>query len=311
MFDSIYGVWANKDCELVRTSKFSLLFERAGDTVSASLKLLNATDNKILFDSRGIAVFDTVSKQVTAKARDLLKGEGLLIDDDPGNTLDLDCQECIVEDTPQNMVVTCKGETVEALSKGENRLRLAVCGNRWQDLDLVEKIVTVEPYGMRTANMDNVGACLQEWGLGSGYARDERGDVRVVTIDTNRHSYIFNLMKWKGTDITYCRAGRIRYDNRGAVFAQNIRLMENSDEFTSFMVDDNLGTTSESITINDVLFNPDACTSSRDGIYWSVRSVGVNLITLHGCGGEEYTYDRSEKHLTSTLEWFEYRTYEE
>lgn len=311
MFDDMYGVWANKDCELVRTSKFSLLFERTGDTISASLKLLNATDNGIIFDTRGIAVLDTVRKQATVKAKDFLKGEGLLIDNDPENKLGLNIQECKVEDTPKNLVVTYKGETIETLSKDENELRLAVPDNRWRDLDLVEKIKIVEPYNMRIANKDNIGICLQEWGLSSSYARDEQGNARVITIDTNKHSYIFSLMKWKGADIVYCRAARIRYDNNGALFAQNIRLMKNSDEFTSFMPDDNLETTREGIVINDALFNPHACTFAKDGIYWSVKSLAEDLVTLHGCDGEEYKYDRSEKYLANTLEWFEYRDYKE
>ena len=79
MLDDIYGVWANKDCELIRTSKFSLLFERVGSTISASLKVLNAMDNnRVVFDTRAIAVFDTVTREVTVKAKDLLKGEWLL-----------------------------------------------------------------------------------------------------------------------------------------------------------------------------------------------------------------------------------------
>jgi len=311
MLDDIYGVWANKDCELIRTSKFSLLFERAGSTISASLKLLNATDNRIVFDTRAIAAFDTTTRQVTVKAKDLLKGERLLIDDDPGNELQLDSRECMVEDTPRNLVVMSRGKAVEALSKDDNELRLAVPGNRWQNLDLIEKIGIAERYDMKTANADNVGICLQEWGLGSGYVADEQGHVRVITIDTNRHAYIFNLMEWKGTGITYCRAGRIRYDNNGTVFAQNIRLMKNPDELTSFMADDNREAAREKIVINDALFNPDACTFARNGIYWSVKSVSAEQITLHGCGGEEYTYDRSQKYSANMLEWFEYRDYEE
>ncbi len=33
-----YGVWANADCELVQTEKYTLLFERKNDTISAILR---------------------------------------------------------------------------------------------------------------------------------------------------------------------------------------------------------------------------------------------------------------------------------
>ena len=311
MFDNFYGVWANKDCELVRTSKFSIFFERTGDTISATIKLLNIRNNKIIFETRAIVFFDSANKQVTIKARDLLSGEKLLVDNGTDNKLELVQKECIVENTPRKIIVKCGGEITEELMIKDNELKLHRSKDKCQTLNLVEKIDIVEPYQMRFANEDNIGACLQEWGLGTGFEKDDNGNHTIITITTNKHSYTFGFGKWKDMDYIYCRAARIRSNNNGTVFVQNIRLMKNPREFTAFMPDNNFEITRKSIVIDNSLFNPDVCTFTKSGIYWSLKSYDKNLITLHGCGEEEYQIGRSEKNSEDILEWFEYKNDEE
>jgi len=283
MFGNFYGVWANKDCELVRTGKFSLLFERTGETISATLKLLNSKDNKVTFDTRGVAIFDPVDKQVIIKSKDLLSGERFLIDNDTDNKLKLSRQECIVESAPRKLVVKHKEKIIEELSMDKNKLKLLTPNNKWQNLDLVEKIRVVDPYDMRTANKDNIGACLQEWGLGSSFGKDENGNVTTIVINTNKHAYVFSFSRWNRMDVIYCRAARIRSDNNGTVFAQNIRLMKNPKEFTAWMSADNLELTKEPIIIDDSLFNPNACVFAKNGIYWSLKSFDCFVANILWC----------------------------
>jgi len=83
------GVWANKNCELVRTSRFSILFERVSKNILVSLKLLNIEDNVITFDTRGIVVFDSAKKKAMIKAKNLLTGDRLLKGDFTSSDLKL------------------------------------------------------------------------------------------------------------------------------------------------------------------------------------------------------------------------------
>ena len=41
---SAVGVWADRDCELLRTERFALLFESNGDTTTSLLQRMDATD---------------------------------------------------------------------------------------------------------------------------------------------------------------------------------------------------------------------------------------------------------------------------
>jgi hypothetical protein len=119
---------------------------------------------------------------------------------------------------------------VEELSKYENKLKLPAYANKWQTLDLVEKIKVVISYEIRKQRQ---GLCLQEWMLSTRPIKDGEGNVTAIVIGTNRHNYIFGFGKWNDTEVIYCRAARIRSKNNGMVFSQNVRLMKNSKEFTA------------------------------------------------------------------------------
>ena len=155
---------------------------------------------------------------------------------------------------------------MEELSKYENKLKLPAYANKWQTLDLVEKIKVVEPYRMRYANKDNIGLCLQEWMLSTRPIKDEEGNVTAIVIGTNRHNYIFGFGKWNDTEVIYCRAARTRSKNNGMVFSQNVRLMKNSKEFTARMTDNNLETTRRSVVVDDSVFTANACQRTEGAI---------------------------------------------
>jgi hypothetical protein len=137
---------------------------------------------------------------------------------------------------------------------------------------LMKLVRTDVPPIDRKANKDNIGNCLQEWGLGSSFGKDDNGNCKTI-------------------------------------FAQNIRLMKNPKEFTAWMPDDNFEITRKNIVIDDSLFDPNVCTFTKSGIYWSLKSSDEDLIILHGCRGEEYKFVRPEKNAENILEWFEYRDY--
>jgi hypothetical protein len=139
---------------------------------------------------------------------------------------------------------------------------------------------------------------------------DDSGNVKTIEIFTNRHSYVFTFNR-RGDDImVYCRAARIRSNNNGTVFDQNIRLMMNRGNFTAFMEPDNFAVSGQDIVIQDSLFTPNACYYGKagTGIYWSVKSFNDTLITLNGCG-QDYLYTRPHPDSQRMLEWFEFAEY--
>jgi hypothetical protein len=111
-------------------------------------------------------------------------------------------------------------------------------------------------------------------------------------------------------NMLYCRAARIRHNNHGSVFAQNIRLMinANSGEKTAEMEADNLEISAADVEIDNSLFKPDVCSFEKDGIYWSLVTYTPDEIQLNGCG-EIYTYSRPTADDKTVVEWFVYKKY--
>lgn len=302
--DSFYGVWAGRDCELIRTEKFELLFVRSGDTLSATLTSLDSKDNTLGFNVRGVVIFDSIKKQVTYKAKDLWAGEELLIDNDSVGTIVLSRREGTVIRAVNRVAVRSGGEIVEEVLPLEGKMKLRTPdGHRYQ-LELIEKISIVDPYDMRMVTKNEIGLCLQEWQLGTRLLKSGDEHVTGLLINTNKHAYVFSY-----GGMIYCRAARIRSDNNGTVFAQNIRMMAKTGEFTAAMDSDNVAIAKKEIVISDSLFNPSVCIYATEGIYWSLKSFEPNLIILNGCGGEDYRYERLDRSSPDILEWFAYRDY--
>ena len=303
-FADTFGVWANKDCELVSTGKYSLLFERIGDSIWASFQLNELRGDTIAFDTRAIVILDSTSRKFMLKAKDLLKGEELLADYDSSNVLSLGKKVCVIRKGKAGPIFESKGEMIWELARVPERLRLLTPAGRWQELSRIERIEVTQPYECAFGSKDNIGYCLQEWELGSEIQKYGDGYNAGILINTNRHAYVFSI-----AGMIYCRAARIRSDNCGTVFAQNIRLMYNVNEFTAAMDADNIQMASREIIIQDSLFDPTICIYSADAIYWSVKSYSDSLIILNGCGGEDYLIERAVADSGERLEWFKYEVY--
>ena len=297
------GVWAGPNCELVATGKFWILFEQNDNTISATLQTFEFADSTVTFDTRAVVVFDTTGQEVTIKAKDLVAGDELLVDTDSNNTIELGRRTFVVEDAPKILMIKYDGRVRKELWNGHNRLGM-FSGDRWLIMEPAEKLVVVDPYDPPKAKKKNTGRCLQEWPLGSRLMKDGAGRTIGVEVITNRHSYVFTF-----SPMVYCRAARIRSDNNGMVFAQNIRLMRKPAEFTAVMAENNLKTAGEPLTIVDSLFDPKVCVYTDDEIYWSLKKRSKEEIILNGCGGEDYIHRRPKKDAADRLEWFAYEKY--
>jgi len=266
-----YGVWANADCELVQTSKYTLFFERNNDKISATLRQNERSGDTIYTKFFAGFIFDTKTKEYE-KIVPSIENEKILIDD----------------------YFNLKDEQLKLLK-----------ASQIQTLQLIEKLEVCSPYEMPFADSTNIGKCLQNWQLGV-FVHNANPKNPYIEIGTNKHSYIFTLMP----NMLYCRAARIRHNNHGSVFAQNIRLMINSNtnEKTAEMEENNLKISAADVEIDNSLFKPNVCSFEKNGIYWSFISCTPDTIQLNGCG-QVYTYKRPNIDNEELVEWFTYKNY--
>lgn len=180
---------------------------------------------------------------------------------------------------------------------------LNICG---QILNKVEDIKTVKPYDMPQCKSKlDVGRCLQQWRLGSGYGIS--GDMIYCEINTNRHMFVYMVNQ----SMVYIRAAAARNNNHGTLFFQNIRMMKNHNtgEYTMYIEPNNFKRSLDDLEIDNTKFQPNSCTFNPDGgIYWSLISFELDTILINGCG-ETYKVERPK--LESNLEWIEYAPYSE
>lgn len=268
-----YGVWANADCEFVQTEKYTLFFERNNGKISAILRRNERSDDKIYSKFFAGFIFDVQTKEYE-------------------------------KITPSKDNVKIPIDDYIRLENGQLKVLQAA---QVQTLQLIERLEVCPPYEMPFADSTTIGKCLQNWQIG---VFDHSTDSENLHIDigTNQHIYTFTYM----TDWLYCRAARIRHNNYGSLFAQNIRLVIDSEtetgEKTAFMMNNNLEISANVIEINNSLFKPNVCSYEKDGIYWSFISCTPNVIKVNGCG-DIYNFGRPKIDDEKVAEWFVYKSY--
>ena len=257
------GVWADKDCELFRSKRFALLFERNDSITTSLLQLTDATDTVLL----GKTVF--------------------------------------TPDTVLMQYIWTPGEARQSADLGtvqpDGRLRIVVDG-RERMLEKVENFEVVAPYEMLKASPLEIGSCIQQWCLGTR-CHCENGTVSFQA-GTNRHSYTFNIEP----GFVYCRAARLRFNDHGGLFAQNVRMMDNSREHTAYMAPDNRAESAKPLKIDNTKFSPYQCVFDEDGIYWSFIRFEGNTAVIHGCG-ELYRFARPAIDDPDQTEWIAFEKY--
>lgn len=265
------GVWANKDCELIRTENFVLYFERSGNQISATIQRIEKSSDKFVCKLIGKTIFkDSI---VSYKYLNL-KLDSLI---DP---------KSIGEVQPNGQLkINANGEQ--------------------QTLHLIEKINIVASYDMSEVDKDKVGLCLQQWRLGTRLTLDYDQNSISFEAGTNKHNYCFVIQP----GFIYCRAAQIRSNNNGTYFAQNIRLMSNSNESTRYMTKDNRKLSSTDLIIDNSKFDSTKCVFDRNGIYWSMIKFDKDAIFLNGCGGDTYTVVKEKKTSKVITDWIEFIKY--
>ena len=263
---AMLGVWANKDCEMLKTRNSILYFERNKNTVSATLIQYDDSPKGLICHQIGkISVIGTkiIGKYINAQL------------------------DSLIEESSIGTLIN-------------QQLIININGNK-QVLSHIEKIEIVEPYEMLDAEKDNIGLCLCQWRLGTRASFDN--NIIYFESQTNKHSYVFFI---KG-DYVYCRAARIRSNNSGTLFSQNIRLMLNPKEQTCQMSPDNLKISSQELIIDNSKFDTAKCYFDSEGIYWSLIRFNKDSIFLNGCG-EKYFFTKDKNVLSGITDWFKFNS---
>ncbi len=307
--DHYYGVWANQDCQLVRTGKFSLLFQRYDNKIACVLQRLTIWEDSLNLNTRGIAIFDTSTHSCLIEAKDLYAGEDIIINTDQDRQTKLTTFTYTCINGQDSILIGYNEKPVEIIRKSDNSLRTLTPNGTWQEMQKIENIELVEPYNMRVADSASVATCLQEWSLGTGRQRAPGGYIVGIPINTNRHSFAFVFTAWNDNFTVYCRAARIHSSDKGTVFSPNIRLIRAPELFEIFMAPDLLAEARQDLEIVPTLFNPAEPTVTPLGEYWSLKAIEDSVITLNGIG-QYYYYVPTAKDSDKLLEWFKYVVYD-
>lgn len=297
MNKQFYGVWANENIELVITERIILLFLVDGKEQISVLKTYELNEDRMNIFTKSVAYFNKSNKKASCKY--YLKSEDKW--NEWGNQNDFSQprfkESFLLRETGTSIEIVNKQTTFLKFNKVTKNLTIDSHLTKRQKLKQIEKIEIANFKIGTKATKVTVGECLVKWCLGTTYDENDVDQTFALEIFTNKHSYIYSFMKWEGMQILYCRAARIKTNNNGSVFAQNVRMMKNDNEFSANFPPNNFEISNQDIKINNDLFNPKSCVFIDGGneIYWSLKNISDNLIILNGCGGEEYKYSRPIK----------------
>lgn len=295
---TITGVWAGRDCELVRTGRFSLLFERQGRAIAAILQTLDFEDDQLGLETWVTAAFDPAAGRALVRSR----GE----DDEPAEPA-----RVLWAGAADGWLMLSDGDrVVERLCLSTGRLRLTGPSGTQLELERVERIAVVPPAEGRPVTSDTLAACLQEWALGSASWQDPERGLATLDIRTNRHLFTVTFGSVDESSLLYLRAARVRCTGDGVVVAPNIRLTRSPSEFTAWMPADNLAVCRADLEVDAGALDLDPHSFSSSGSGWLVEGSSPDLILLRGQGDETYELTRPRAGSDPMLERFEYREYE-
>jgi len=265
--ENMYGVWANKDSELVITPKLILFFGRKDHLIVVSVLHRNEPTAYSCYQMVKLIQFDSLAKKYTEQNLD----------------------QC----SAKMSIGLNSSDVSDGSSIFFSNVNLEFNFKFWGKglLLPVEKLKVIQPSSLPQANLENIGHCLQAWNLMAILQQDE--NTFALRINTNKHLYEVQCGYHETYgQVIYCHASHIKTCNQGMVFNQYIRLLHNSFEFSAQMNPDNFAKAVKDIELNYTLFNRDKCNITQDsGVYWSVKSFQPDEIILNQCDGD-MSYNR-------------------
>lgn len=300
--DYMRGVWVNKDREIVITDKFLIDFNiDANGGIWAKLSLVEYRDSNLIIDTRGVVYAHGQDKVMKVCLKDILgKSDPLIFNTskeiessvrkETFNIKEIDNKEIVLDSPSEKMTVTKDGSL--KIFKNDS---LSATLFRIECFDISEDYISTKKLSDST-----IRDCLIDWTLSSKVTKDDKGNNVGLEINTKEHMYIFAIFN---LDKIYCRAARYATSDKGVVFDQNIRMSLIGGVWGVFCAKDNM-VAAEKKTVDENLFNLEACAFTKSGIYWSMKSAADDIIELNGCGGEIYRWERPTRENSSDIvEW--------
>jgi hypothetical protein len=283
-----WGIWATPDSEIVLTPKVLLIYQRTPDLLCARVYEGRESDYHLLALSASYWGRDWCLASLAGDHRPAIEGNH------EGAVRLLDAAERSIHLSPGDLPAP------------------SWLDGAAQPL-LVEPVRISIPFAGQAASTDNVGRCLSIWPMGTTVVRDSHSPVSfALMVNTPTHWCIYeNWDSGEGFSI-YCRCARVATSNLGMVFVQNVKMSisEQKSLHQCFMSEDNLRAAQASLEVDPSRFDSSDCAfigpEGREWgtIYWSVKHVTPDRITLHGCEGKEYVHKRPTGAAGEKLEYF-------
>jgi hypothetical protein len=287
---SQYGVFANKDSQVVLTANVLFCIYRSQSSICCGLWIRNSQDLSS-YSLRG---------HITSQSG---RWWGILYDTYG--------QHSIGNKQQQAEFPTQLGFLRPA--SNQDQIDLGIDSIQVDTLSLVEPLCSIAPTPGPTARSGSINQCLIDWNRGSVISTQGKKPASILcTINTNRNWFIFEVWRQKAGISVYCRGARISACDQGLVFAQNSRIIAaaGSLQSESYMVDDCKNVLCQDILIDQSCFHQNSCFfAGKNGlewttIYWSLSKYSDDVIVLNGCDGKEYSYSRPTGLETSRIETF-------
>lgn len=265
--ENSYGVYIGADLEVVVTEKYTMTFRRHGEEDYLESMLLLTKDLTCLgvCHSSPCCTEMRIPPKTWAYAFKMNPIEDLVCNDD-------------------NLAALLGRQTVwlDFTAEGSNAkfYDSSVYSSQLAETFTMEELAPA----CVAAGHDNIAHCLKSWNIGITKLIYKEKPIGV-TINTDKHMYIFEITPGS----IYCRAARYLVCERGVVFNQNFR-----QGYEAYMIADNREAR-DSLTYDPDLFNATECNWIDRSVYWSVASVEQDLIVLHGCQGDTYTWKKPDR----------------
>lgn len=308
LFQPFYGVWANENCQLIRTERFSILFNKQNDAITATLKKVNISKNTLKYNTKGVFHFNTVSKKIIAKAQSLIDSTVIIINENSNDLCKLETKNCNINRITQNkklvkIQILNKNTIEEELDVQNNILHVRLANGNVEKLRMVEKISVIPKNAFRVSEPASYGCgyCLSHWQLGTKIYKV--GNRDEISITTPQNSYVIGYGMVGDKPVIHARAARICTSDDGMQLKQNTRLMYNPIEYTAWIKDDIFSTLQEELLINNSDYHKNT-DFAKYGIFWKVISYNSESIQLRTAFGKTMKLKRPDAEPDLFHEYF-------
>ncbi len=298
LFQPFYGVWANKNTQLIRTEQFSILFTKQNDAITAILKKVDIAKNTVKYNTKGVFHFSTANKKLIAKAQSLIDSTVVVINENSDDLYKLQTKNCDINRIIQNeelvkIQTLNKNRIEEELDVQNNILRIRLANGDIESLRMIEKISVIAKNALRISEPASYGCsyCLTHWQLGTKVYKV--GNRDEINITTPQNSYVIGYGMYGNKPVIHARAAKIKTSERGMLLKQNTRLMYNPIEYTAWMENNIVNVLNKQLAIKETTSQNNS-NIAANGVFWEVISCNPASIQLRTAFGKTMQLKRPD-----------------